>query len=462
MIEYVDVNKITPAPYNPRRISAEQFSELQESIREIGFVVPILINRRTNIIIAGHQRSKSAKAVGLQKVPAIFVDSLVEGDEIKFNQMHNGTENKDDARIILTKEHPKEQFITIPHEDFDIDKEPLAMTLVRELCKLIMKYGNVLSTVVCRNRAVFAREYIYACRLLDIPVNGYICDDSKWDAIQHYFNEDYGEYSYDGIKRNTYVQGLAQLNRVTEKKHVSANGKEKRVQTSVLYETMVKPYLAKRKNERLEILDFGCGKGAYINMLAKTHDALGIEFYNHNGHGINVSMGNRMIDALIDKVKHKRMFDVVVCDSVLNSVDSVEAENSVMACLNLFASDRVFLSGRLAKEIETTKRSKTASRCRINTVYFLDENGLSATYRKGQWFFQKFHEPEQLKKLAHRFGFEIVTYKETSYSWQMELRKVRELSKEEYTAAIDFEFNLPLPNGKRYNRNADMKKALGL
>lgn len=81
MIEYVDVNKITPAPYNPRRISAEQFSELQKSIREIGFVVPILINRKSNIIIAGHQRSKSAKAVGIKEVPAIFVDSLVVGDE---------------------------------------------------------------------------------------------------------------------------------------------------------------------------------------------------------------------------------------------------------------------------------------------------------------------------------------------------------------------------------------------
>ena len=44
----------------------------------------------------------------------------------------------------------------------------------------------------------------------------------------------------------------------------------------------------------------------------------------------------------------------------------------------------------------------------------------------------------------------------------MELKKVRELSKEEYAAAIDFEFNLPLPNGKTYNRHEDMKKALGL
>ena len=457
MVEYVKLDNITPAPYNPRRIKPEQFADLQESIRKIGFVVPILINRRTNIIIAGHQRSKSAKAVGMTEVPAIFVDGLVDGDEIKFNQMHNGTENKADAEIVLTKEYPKETFLTIPHADFEIDKEPLAMTLVREMCKLLLKYGNTLSTVICRKRAVFAREYVYACRLLDIPVNCYICTDEKWDAIQYYFNNDYGEYSYDSIKRNTYVQGLAQLNRVTEKTKT-----DRRQQGSVLYNTLVMPYMVTLAGTHADVLDFGCGKAAYINKLAKQFNAIGIEFYNHNGSSINVSKGMRMIDDLIEQVTKRPQFDVVVCDSVLNSVDSVQAENSVMACLNLFAKDRVFISGRLTSELEATHKAKTASRARINTVYFLDENGLSANYRKGQWFFQKFHTPEQVHELAERFGLEILKLKTSVNCWQAECRKIRDLSKEEYIAAIDFEFNLPLPNGKSYNRHEDMKKALGL
>lgn len=367
MVEWVKLDKITPAPYNPRRIKPEQFENLQESIRKIGFVVPILINRRTNIIIAGHQRSKSAKAVGMTEVPAIFVDGLVDGDEIKFNQMHNGTENKADAEIILTKEYPLETFLTVPHEDFEIDKEPLAMTLVREMCKLLLKYGNTLSTVICRRRAVFAREYVYACRLLNIPVNLYICSDDKWDDIQHYFNDDYGEYSYDSIKRNTYVQGLAQLNRVTEKTKT-----DRRQQGSVLYNTLVMPYMATLAGRNADVLDFGCGKAAYINKLARQFNAIGIEFYNHNGSSINVSKGNRMIDDLIEQVKKSPQFDVVVCDSVLNSVDSVQAENSVMTCLNLFAKDRdLYREDLQANWKPPTKRKQHPERVSIPCIFWM-------------------------------------------------------------------------------------------
>lgn len=64
MIEYVDINSIKPAPYNPRRITDEQFENLKGSIRSIGCVVPILINNENNVIIAGHQRTKAMKACG--------------------------------------------------------------------------------------------------------------------------------------------------------------------------------------------------------------------------------------------------------------------------------------------------------------------------------------------------------------------------------------------------------------
>lgn len=59
-----------------------------------------------------------------------------------------------------------------------------------------------------------------------------------------------------------------------------------------------------------------------------------------------MSKGNRMIDALVKHLQERRKFDVVVCDSVLNSVDSMKAERSVIDFLNLVASDRLFISGR--------------------------------------------------------------------------------------------------------------------
>lgn len=50
----------------------------------------------------------------------------------------------------------------------------------------------------------------------------------------------------------------------------------------------------------------------------------------------------------------------------------------------------------------------------------------------------------------------------TRHSFQVEAVKVKELSRQQYIDAIDFEFNLPLPGGRSYGRNEDVKHALGL
>ena len=47
-------------------------------------------------------------------------------------------------------------------------------------------------------------------------------------------------------------------------------------------------------------------------------------------------------------------------------------------------------------------------------------------------------------------------------SWQVEATKKRDLSAQEYIDAIDFEFNLPLPGERSYNRQDDVKSVLGL
>lgn len=91
MVSNVDIEVIKPAAYNPRKITKEQQQELCKSIRRFGLIVPILVNRKDNVIIAGHQRTKAARLVGIKTVPVQYVESINLGDEIKFNQIHNAT-----------------------------------------------------------------------------------------------------------------------------------------------------------------------------------------------------------------------------------------------------------------------------------------------------------------------------------------------------------------------------------
>ncbi len=44
-MEYVAFKDIKPADYNPRRISEGAFAELKNSLRTLGFVLPIIVNR---------------------------------------------------------------------------------------------------------------------------------------------------------------------------------------------------------------------------------------------------------------------------------------------------------------------------------------------------------------------------------------------------------------------------------
>lgn len=92
---------------------------------------------------------------------------------------------------------------------------------------------------------------------------------------------------------------------------------------------------ARPKRER--ILDVGAGKLAYVKRLdAAGYQIRGIEFYLQRDGKIAHWQVHRHIDRVIEDLRTGGTYDVVVCDSVLNSVDSTLAEESVMLTLEHF------------------------------------------------------------------------------------------------------------------------------
>jgi DNA modification methylase len=75
--EKVDINKLIPYVNNARTHSKEQVLQLRSSLREFGFVSPVIVDRDYNII-AGHGRILAAKAEGLTEIPCVFVEYLTE------------------------------------------------------------------------------------------------------------------------------------------------------------------------------------------------------------------------------------------------------------------------------------------------------------------------------------------------------------------------------------------------
>ena len=76
----VSVNDLIPYVNNARTHSPEQINKIRASLREFGFVNPLIIDRDNNVI-AGHGRLEAAKAEGYTEVPCVFVDEMTEAQK---------------------------------------------------------------------------------------------------------------------------------------------------------------------------------------------------------------------------------------------------------------------------------------------------------------------------------------------------------------------------------------------
>src|SRR5688500_690726 len=68
------IDDLRPDPANPRKISPAELDALTRSLREFGFVQPVLARRDDKMVVAGHQRLLAARRLGWKTVPTILLD----------------------------------------------------------------------------------------------------------------------------------------------------------------------------------------------------------------------------------------------------------------------------------------------------------------------------------------------------------------------------------------------------
>lgn len=80
------IEDITPAKYNPRKMSDEARKGLRSSIDKFDDISTITINKRTNNLISGHQRYIEIK----DKYPKLSIDKYAENEKGEFYKFMNG------------------------------------------------------------------------------------------------------------------------------------------------------------------------------------------------------------------------------------------------------------------------------------------------------------------------------------------------------------------------------------
>jgi ParB family chromosome partitioning protein len=457
------LSELRPAPYNPRQIGPEAIEQLRASLKTLG-PVKAVIARDDRTIVAGHQRSKNMIAVGITHAPVYLLRDISDADEVRFNQIHNSADIEIGGCRLRIKTPLTLGWHVVQPNDIEVISKSNKASQLSEICKLLTKFGEWGNCVADPAGRVLASPlYALACHNLRKPLRVCVLPQNKGVSVLRYLGQQYGEFSYSHLPEQMWAQTFAQMKRLRRE------GATERPGTSRLYSRIVIP----RIKPGMRILDFGAGQMDYVKKLkAAGHNIMGLEFYlrKQGSDELNVGLVQRHITQLCKELRNNGPFDMVVCDSVLNSVTSVEAENAVLGTLNALCKPGglIAFSGRSRSFSDRLTQKRMVSTGKTRDVWFLDQNGITAMYQRGIWLYQKFHTLAQVRDLANRFigpDFEVVDYdgplkgELKASSWGVVGTKAIDLPTEVAESALRFEFNLPLPEGERYGRGQDIVDA---
>lgn len=71
------IDELVPADYNPRKDLQEadkEYQDIKTGIQTFGLVIPLIMNKRTGVLVNGHQRLKVLKDLGWTEVDVSVVD----------------------------------------------------------------------------------------------------------------------------------------------------------------------------------------------------------------------------------------------------------------------------------------------------------------------------------------------------------------------------------------------------
>lgn len=142
-VQYVPLNILKPATYNPRRWDDSAKAQLKQSIKKFGLVDPIIANgarNRNNIVIGGHFRLEVAKELKLENVPVVYLNIPDIQKEKELNLRLNKNTGEFDWGLLAKFNEEFLADIGFSSEELDevfgLDDTPEEFDLQKELKKL--------------------------------------------------------------------------------------------------------------------------------------------------------------------------------------------------------------------------------------------------------------------------------------------------------------------------------------
>lgn len=137
IIEKIEVEKLIPADYNPRKDlqpGDSEYEKIKQSLEEFGYVDPVIWNKTTGRVVGGHQRLKVLASMGRTEVECVVVE-LNEEKEKALNVALNkisGDWDKEKLAVLITD---------LDASDFDVSLTGFDAAEIDDLFKDTLRDG---------------------------------------------------------------------------------------------------------------------------------------------------------------------------------------------------------------------------------------------------------------------------------------------------------------------------------
>lgn len=491
MIKLVPIDSVRASAYNPRKNDEKRLTLTSLSLRKLGFLLPIFADENGEIL-SGHQRQLVARRLGFTMIPVEFVSGkdLAERKAVNilFNRATNDLQKQDTCTIIKKRLYSldiqsmidslpdiepdsREAFpcvyalrrkdtmhlAKLNHRSFDSHIKQLAKSLEREVGTsmpiVVSEDGTVINGIGRLQAAVEAGRKIiptvtvtkaqeeFASAMLNLLSMDFSMESEYADDLR------YNSFMRERNTRETDAEGNAALGDGFFKGvFPNNNGRDFCKLEGAALETWKRYY-------GTSVVDFGAGKLSNTRTLRKAgiHVSAFEPYFVTAGDKIHKEKSLEIAARFLEEVKAGTQYSTVFISSVFNSVPFMADRKQIAiiaaALCHPGGTCVCWCQSNKSHQFVGTKKKTMATEKMLTFDLDYEPNTILGDISRHPKV-QKGHTEEEMREIFSPC-FDTVKRLEMHHKfWHMEVTGAK-VDPAALAAALDFEFELPYPDGTR-------------
>lgn len=484
MIKIEPISAVNPSTYNPRTADPKRLDLIELSLRKLGFIAPIYADANGEIL-SGHQRHFVATRMGVKNVPVFRIPPMELQKRKALNIVFNRATNDGDicqtplkAKRILETLNLSELANSIPDKkleskEFFLCAYPCKVS-VAKLCKInsgrwiqyakiiarTLRKAGIIMPIVCTPdgkviNGIGRLEMLAELKAETCDVVYISEEEAKFaDAMMNLLTMDFNihERYEDLLRYNSFRRARRVREELGHGFVFAVHGNKPCYEFDIFNPKQQAKW---RKEHGNTILDFGAGHLTETNILnAAGFDCTPFEPYHIGVSEIDKGKSLEISKKFLEVVASAKEFTSVFISSVLNSVPFAKDREHIVCICAALCRPFTKLYACASSTSETGYRQVNGKAFHNesnagNIAFRLEyESGIRIGDFQDKPKVQKYHTKKEFYDLFYQF-FRDVKISEMSGNVCAKCENVRRIPWERLVEALQFEFNLPYPDGSR-------------